>query len=234
MKKQILVVGLGIFGKNVALRLAEKGADVIVIDKNEEELKEIADQVAQAIHGDATDERMLRSLGINDIDVAIVSIGDESPGGVGTSILASMLLKEVCNAKRIIVKGINRRHAEILYRLGVDKVVFPEKEIAERLADTLIHPSILEVLALSPEYNIAEIVTSEKFVDKTIREIDFRAKYNVTVLGIRRKMPYIRDNGETDFEEKFIILPSADEEIKEGDTLLIIGKEKDIKEIEKI
>jgi trk system potassium uptake protein TrkA len=234
MKKQILIVGLGVFGKSLALRLAEKGAEVVVIDKNEEELKEIADHVAQAIHGDATDEKTLRSLGLNNIDIAVVSIGEETPGGIGTSILVSMLVKEICKAKRIIAKGINKRHADILYKLGVTDVVFPERDMAERLAKLLIYPSILEVLELSQEYNFAEIVASEKFVDKTIRELDFRAKYNVTILGIRRKMPYVHDSGETDFEEKFIILPSADEEIKEGDRLLVIGKEKDIKEIEGI
>ncbi len=227
-KKQFVIVGLGTFGENVAKYLTEKGAQVIAIDKNEKKIQDIAPFVTQALTADATDEKFLKSLNLKDIDVGIVAIGES----LEDSILVTLHMREL-GVKKIVVKCINQLHARISAKLGADRIIYPELEMAKRVAENLISPNILEEIELSPEYNIVELVVPKRFIGKTIKEAKIRSEYNLTVIAIKKKIPYLTDSGESNFKEEINIAPLADEEINEGDTLIVIGKDSDIERIKK-
>lgn len=225
-KNQFLVIGLGTFGMTLARCLTEKNAEVIAIDKDEKKVEEISSYVSQAMTADATDEKMLKSLGLEDIDTAIVSIGES----LEDSILATLHLREL-KVKKIIVKCINQLHAKISVKLGADKVIYPEVEMAKKLAESLISPNILEEIELSPEYNITEIVTPKKFINKTLKQIGLRDTFGLNIIAIKRKIPYLTDSGESDLKEEIKISPGSDEELQDGDILVVIGKDSDINKL---
>lgn len=208
---------------SVAKMLKEKGAQVLAIDTDEKKVQEIMSLVDQAIVGDATDEKVLKSIGISDFDTAIVAIGQD----MQASTLVTLLLREF-GIKNIVVKSINSLHAKLLAKIGADKIVYPELEAAKRLAESLISPSIIEEIELSPEYNIVEIISPQKFLGNTIRQLAIRTEYNVNVIAIRRKVPYLTETGESNFKEEVIISPNPDEELIEGDILVLLGKDKNI------
>jgi len=151
-KQQFAVIGLGTFGSNVAIELAHHGAQVLAIDTDEERINDISPHVAQAVIADATEEKALRDIGVMDCDVAIIAIGEN----METSIMITLLLKEM-GVKNIIVKSISALHSRIAAKIGADKVIFPEFEMAKKLAENLVSPNILEEIELSPEYNIIEM-----------------------------------------------------------------------------
>ncbi|MDI6640734.1 MAG: TrkA family potassium uptake protein [Elusimicrobiota bacterium] len=225
-KNHFLILGLGTFGMTLAKCLSEKGAEVIAIDKDEKKVEEISGFVSQAMTGDASDEKMLKSLGLEDIDIAVVAIGEN----LEDSILATLHLRE-SQVKKIIVKCINQLHAKISAKLGADRIVYPEVEMAKKLAESFISPNILEEIELSPEYNIVEIVLPKKFIGKSIRQVGLRAEFGVNLIAIKRKMPYLTDSGESDFKEEIIIAPTADEEFQDGDILVVVGKDADIEKL---
>lgn len=225
-KKYFGVIGLGTFGSNVARELSRRGMQVLALDSDEEKVKDIANEVTQALVVDATDEKELRNSGIADCDVVIVSVGEN----METSILITLLLKEL-NVKQIIVKSLSPLHSRIAVKVGADRVIYPEYEMAKRLAESLTTPNILEEITLSPDYNIVEVVVPKKFVGKTIAEIDVRSRFGISIIAIRRKETVILDSGETDFKEETTISPSAMTELNEGDVLVVIGKQEDINKL---
>jgi trk system potassium uptake protein TrkA len=222
-KKQYAVIGIGTFGFNVAKELAKNGIQVLAIDKNEELVKEISPIVSHAVTADATDEKVLKDLGVVDCEVVVVAIGEN----METSILVTLLLKEL-GIKHIIVKSTNPWHSRIAAKIGADRVVYPEYEMAKKLADSLASPNILEQIELSPEYNIIEMVAPKKFWGKTILESGIRANFKISVIAIKRRNPVITEEGETDIKEEINIAPGAEDEIKENDILLLVGKETDL------
>lgn len=224
--KQFAVIGLGTFGRNVARILTEKGCQVLAIDENEKNVEEISRTVTHVVVADATEEKILRTLGIQDMDGAIVSIGED----MSASILITLTLKEL-GVNMVVAKAISKLHAEVLRRVGADKIVFPERDIAERLAENLVSPNIIEEIQLSPEYNIAETFAPKEFVGKTLGELNMRTKYKVSVIAIKRKVPFVTDDGKTDFEEKMNIAPKAEDTIEEGDTLALVGRSEDINKL---
>jgi len=227
-KKQFLVVGLGTFGENVAKYLTEKGAQVIAIDKDEKKVQNIAHFVTQALTADATDEKFLKSLNPEEIDVGIVAIGES----LEDSVLVTLHMKEL-GVKKIVVKCINQLHARISAKLGADRIVYPELEMAKRVAEGLISPNILEEIELSPEYNIVELIVPKKFIGKTIKQAKIRSEYNLNIIAIKRKVPYLTDSGESDFKEEINISPFPDDELNDGDILVVIGKDSDVERLKK-
>ncbi|MDH4099454.1 MAG: TrkA family potassium uptake protein [Nitrospirota bacterium] len=217
-KRQFVVIGLGRFGHHVALSLAQKGCEVLAIDSSEDSVAAVADHVTQAVQCDATDEKALRALGVNNFDVAVVSIGEN----IEASILIVMTIKEL-GVKEIIAKAVTPIHGKVLSNLGIAKVVFPERDAAIRVANSLVAPNIIDYLELSSNYSIVEIPVAEGMVDKMLKETDIRAKHGLTVIAIRRKVPYINDEGESDFTEELRVSPSADDKIAEGDILVVLG-----------
>jgi trk system potassium uptake protein TrkA len=227
--KQFVVIGLGRFGSSIARALTEKNFEVLAMDRSDERVKEIEGIVSQAVVVDATDERALKELGIKEFDTAIVSIGEN----IEDSIMVTLLLKEF-GVKQVIVKAHNELHAKILQKVGADRIIFPEKEMGERLAESLASPKIFDYIELSTEYGILEIVAPKKFCDKTLSELKLRDKFGVSVIAVKRKMPYTKPDGSPDFKEEIIIGPGGADEILQGDMLVLLGKYKDLNKIEKL
>ncbi|MGQ9464306.1 MAG: potassium channel family protein [bacterium] len=227
--KQFVVIGLGRFGTSIARALTAKNFEVLAIDRSEEKVKEIEEIVSQAVVVDATEEKALKELGIKEFDTAIVSIGEN----IEDSIMVTLLLKEL-GVKQVIVKARNDLHAKILQKVGADRIVFPEKEMGERLAESIASPRIFDYIELSTEYGIIEIVAPKKFCDKTLSELKLREKFGVSVIAIKRKMPYTQPDGSPDFKEEMIIGPGGGDEILQGDMLVLLGNYKDLNKIEKL
>ena len=211
--KQFIVLGLGRFGSAVATTLVELGQEVLGVDNDEEIVNDLKDKITQAVQADITEERVLKELGVKNFDAAIVCIGTD----LETSILVTMMLKEM-GVKYIIAKAQNNLHAKILEKIGVDKAVFPERDMGARIARRLITPNIKDYIELEPDYNIIEIKALSKFVDKTLSELDLRNKYGINVLAIKR-------------DDSFNISPQAKDVIKKEDFLIVIGENKKINEL---
>jgi trk system potassium uptake protein len=213
-KKQYVVIGLGRFGTSVAKTLYSLGHDVLVIDSNEDAIDEIAESVTHAVQMDAIDEGALRSLGIKNFDVAVITIGTD----IQSSIMVALLVKEL-GVKHIIAKAHNELHAKVLYKIGVDRVVLPERDMGVRIAHNLISSNILDFIDLSPDYSIVEIVSPEEWTGKTLRGLNARAKYGINVMAIKR------ENG-------INISPGADDYIEPGDVIVAIGGSEELRKLE--
>lgn len=216
MKKQFVVIGCGRFGTSVAMKLNELGSEVMVVDNNEETIQNISEYVTHAVQADATDENTIRSLGIRNFDVAVVTIGSD----IQSSILITLLCKEL-GVKHVVAKAQTELHAKVLYKIGADRVVFPEREMGIRIAKNLVYDNILDYVELDPRYGIAEIFAPEDWVGKNIKSLNLRAHYKINILGIKQGAEL---NVEFDPEE----------EITEGTVFVVIGSNSDINKLEKL
>lgn len=212
MKKQFAVIGLGRFGSEVARTLSKKGVEVIAVDREEARIKDVSEVVTVSVQLDATDEKALREAGVQNADVAIVSIGEN----IEASILVAMTLKDI-GIKDIVVKAVSEMHGRILRQLGVTRIVHPERDMAQKVAYSLIRADVLELIELSPEYCIAEFEAPGFVQNMTIAEINMRAKHGITVIAIKP----------TD-EEAWNINPNPSDMIRKGDTLVVLGSNEDI------
>lgn len=213
MKKQFAVIGLGRFGSEVARTLSKKGVEVIAVDREESRIKDVSEVVTVSVQLDATDEKALREAGVQNADVAIVSIGEN----IEASILVVMTLKDI-GIKDIVVKAVSEMHGRILRQLGVRRIVHPERDMAQKVAYSLIRADVLELIELSPEYSIAEFVAPDFVQDMTIAEVNMRAKHGITVIAI--KPPDA---------ETWNINPHSSDMIQKGDLLVVLGSNDDIK-----
>ena len=213
-KKQFIVIGLGRFGENLARTVYELGHDVLVVDKDEERIEDIADYVTHAIQMDATDENALKTLGLNNFDVAAVTIGSN----IQTSIMVTLLMKDM-GVKYVIAKGQSDLHGKVLYKIGADKVILPEKDMGKRVAHNLISSNILDYIELSSEYSIMEIEAIDLWINKTLTDLELRKRYGINVVAIK--------DGKT-----VNISPAADEIIKKNDIIVALGSIKDLGKLE--
>ncbi len=213
-KKQFLVLGLGRFGASVAESLCKLGHEVLAVDADEQLVEDVAPFVTQAVQADATDEDALESLGVQNFDAAIVSIGSN----IRDSILVSVLCKEM-GVPFVAAKAVDELHAKVLRKVGVDRVIFPERDMGQRFAKSLVAPNILELVELSDDYEIAEVLAPAAWCGKTLAEINVRRNYGVSVIAIRRG-------------EGLIASPGADEVPQKDDVLVLMGKTKDIDRIQ--
>ncbi|RMF85982.1 MAG: TrkA family potassium uptake protein [Nitrospinota bacterium] len=220
------VIGLGRFGFKVATTLAEKGTEVIAIDSNPELVEAIKDQVSEAVCLDSTDEKALRAIGIQDVDAVVVAIGNN----IEASILTTAILKRL-GVGRIIARAMTSLQGQILQEVGARRVVYIEEQMGEQVARSLVAPNIQEHITLSTGHSLVQLIPKKGFIGKTIREIDFRAKYGVNVIAIERRIPTITDKGENAFETQINDLPSPDDRIEENDILWVVGNEERIAEL---
>jgi trk system potassium uptake protein TrkA len=227
--KQFVVIGLGRFGSSVARALGEKNFEVLAIDRDEERVKEIEGIVSQAVVMDATDEKSLRELGIADFETAIVSMAET----IEDSIMITLALKEL-GLKHVIVKANNELHSKILKKVGADRIVFPEREMAEKLAESLASPKIFDIIEVSKTHGIIEMVAPKKLANKTLGDLKLRMKYNVSVIAIKRKVPYSKPDGTTDFKEEVIIGPGGSDELIPGDVLILLGNYDNLEKVKKL
>lgn len=227
MNKQFAVIGLGDFGRSIAISLAEKGADVIAIDENMDIVEDIKDKVTYAVRLDSTDEDGLKALGLNKMDTVIVSMGDHFEDEVLTSVL---LLQQ--GAKKVIARANSPIQEKILHKLGVHQVISPEFEMARRLAQTLFNENYLDYTPLGDDYIIAQIKTPQVFIGKTLQEIDLRKRYYLNLITIKRsQISHNNITGEETIKEKIIGVPTAGTILEANDVLILLGTERHIEEL---
>jgi trk/ktr system potassium uptake protein len=216
------VIGLGRFGAAVATTLTELGQEVIGIDASEDKVRELADVIHHAIELDATDERALRAAGVGDVDVAVVSIGEN----IEASLLVVMQVKEL-GVQTIYAKGVTPLHGRILTKLGVTRVIFPEREMAVRLAHSVVVPNVIDYVELSRDFSIVELPAPAEWAGQTLRDLQLRARYGLTLIAIRRS------SGTSD-GEMTSVAPPAEEMIRAGDIVSVIGSNDRLAQLDRL
>lgn len=214
-KEQFLVLGLGRFGMSLARSLCDMGYEVMAVDNDEALIETAAPYVTQAVQLDAADEDALLSLGLQNYDVAVVSIGN-----VRDSILVTVLCKEA-GIPKVVAKAGDDLHAKVLRKVGADRVVFPERDMGMRVAKSLVTPNILDMMALADGYEIAEVVAPQGWCGRTLVEVNVRRNYGLSVLAIQRG-------------SEFLASPGADSRLNAGDVLLVLGKQESIAALEQL
>ncbi len=210
--QQYVIVGLSAFGMTVAGRLAELGCQVLAIDTNRERVQAMKDVVSQAILGDATDKELLATLGVQDADAVVVSLGDH----IDRSILVTLALKEA-GAKHIVVKGVSDDHRKVLNLMGVHEIIFPEREMAVRVANRLSAPQIVDQIELGQGYSVIELAAPSPWIGKTLLELRVRPKYNVEVILVKK--------GARGRAVPEVGVPRPDAVIEPDDMLVIVGSD---------
>ena len=227
--KQFAVIGLGRFGSSVARKLSEKGHQVLAIDKDGEKVQDASSYVTQSVQLDVGDEKGLKAIGIESADCVIVSIGGAD---LQASILITVILKDI-GINEIIAKAASELHAKVLRKIGATRVVFPERDMGVRLANSLVSPKILEQLELSEDYSIIETLPPKEFIGKSLRKLEIRAKHGITVIAIKEKKALGSRREDGEISRVINILPEADYVIKEDEVLVVIGGNKDIEKLKK-
>lgn len=215
-KKQFAVIGLGRFGTSVAKTLYALGNDVLAVDSDEDMVQNISDSVTHSVQADGTDENSLRSLGIRNFDVAVVTIGSD----LQASVMATLLLKEL-GVKYIIAKANNELHAKVLYKIGADRVVLPERDMGVRVAHNLVSSNILDYIELSPDYSIAEMVSPKDWHGKNLKQLSVRANYGINVVAIKK-------------DNDINVAPNAEDIIEPGDIVVAIGGAEELSKLENL
>lgn len=214
MEKNVIVLGLGRFGYSVATKLFEKGVYVTAVDSNYKKVEKISNFVSSAAQGDITEEVAMKSLGINNYDVAIIATGTD----IEASIEATLICKD-SGVDKVIAKATSQSHARILKKIGADQIVYPELDTGERLARSLAGSNLLELVQFSNDFSLIEIKAHEDWIGKSLIELDFRNTYKMNVVGFERDGQMLMD-----------IDPSTD--IRKGDVLVLIGDNENAKAIE--
>ncbi|WP_028830185.1 potassium channel family protein [Proteocatella sphenisci] len=205
-----VVIGCGRFGSAVAKTLYSLGKEVLALDMSMDIIQNIADNVTQAVQVDATDETTLKSLGIRNYDVAIISVASD----LEASIMATIIVKEL-GVPYVLCKAKNELQAKVLYKVGADRVVFPERDMGIRIAHNLVSKNVLEFVELDPKYSIMEILASDNWNGKSLLELNFRARYGINIVAIKRGMDVN-------------ISPESDDKVRSKDILVVIGEIKTI------
>ena len=211
-KKHFVVLGLGTFGGALAGRLAENGCRVTGVDVNPALVEGLKDELYEAVIANATEKSVVDQLGLAEADAVFISLGEE----LSPSLLATLHAKEA-GAKRIFVKGLTDEHGKILRSLGVERVVFPELEIARTLADQLTWPNVLDYVPIDPEHSVIEITVPDSLSGSTLLESDLRRRYNIWVIGIKDALT-----------GKFHMLPGPDFRFNPDQMLVLVGKQDDL------
>lgn len=213
--KTYVIAGLGRFGRSIASRLCELGNEVLVIDPDPEKVQQIAPLVTQAVVGDTQDAEILRALGVRNCDCGIVAIGED----LSASILTTLNFKEL-GIPEVICKARDENHRKVLQKIGADHVIVPEREYANKLAQSLSTGNVMEYIELSTEYGITEFQTPEAWAGRTLMQLNIRAKTGINILAIRRG---------TDT----IVSPGADFVVEKGDTVVALGKYKALSTVQR-
>ena len=209
-RKQFLVAGLGLFGTSVAVTLQGLGYDVYALDSDESIVQDLSMQLPYVVCGDASDKKTLQSLPLEDVDVAVVAIGN-----VERNMMATMLLKEL-GIKQVISKAINNLHGAMLSKIGADKVVYAERDMGERVAHNLISAGVMDYIELSSEISVMSLPIPTEFVGKNLIEADLRRRYDVNVVAIKR-------DGRT------LVNPKAQEVFQPEDEIVVLGTHEGVK-----
>ncbi|MEY3990534.1 MAG: hypothetical protein RI985_1615 [Chloroflexota bacterium] len=207
--KQAVVIGLGRFGSSVAETLAKQGYEVLGIDVDEKRVIAMSRVLTQAVTVSEVNDEVLAALGVKECDVGVVGMAD-----IESSIIISQILKDF-GIKMVVSKAKSELHGRVLERIGVDRVIFPERDMGIRLANSLISNTIVDYIELSKEYNVFEVPTPHKFVGKTLLEANLRSDYKISVIAVKRG-------------DEVVVAPGANFRIQAQDKLVVIGKNNDI------
>lgn len=208
--KQFIIIGIGKFGESIATNLYKMGHDVLAVDIDEERVQHITNKVTHAVQADATEEGTLEALGVKHFDGAVVTIGES----VQASILITLLCKEL-GIRHVLAKAQNELHAKVLYKIGADRVVFPERDMGLRVAHSLVSTSFLDYIELTPDYSIVELKAAKDWQGKSLKDLNIRAEYGINIMAIKQ-------------DDKVVVSPAADDVIQRDDVLVVIGKAEDI------
>jgi trk system potassium uptake protein TrkA len=217
---------LGNFGAHLARALARKGAEVLAVDIDEQAVMNIKDSVTQAVVANASDKKALLSLDIDKFDCVVVSLGEK----VDASILIALFLKKV-GVKEILVKAISDDHVEALKNVGATIVVFPERDIAEKVADNLLTPNLIDFIPVTDGHSIVEMKPPSECVGKTLADLKLRNRFGVHVLAVRT--PEDADGALTRKSGK-VEIPDADFRVRENHVLIIMGENRNIEKFRRL
>ena len=211
MRKQYAVFGLGSFGESVAVTLQELGCEVVVVDNHMERIENISPYVSYAVQADIEDPEVIRSLGARNLDGAVVAVADD----MEASIMATLVSKEI-GVPYVLAKAKNDLHAKVLKKIGADSIIFPEKEIGQSVARNLVSGEFVDWISLSPDYSITEIAVPEKWIGKSLSEIDVRRTKDVNVVGVRigEKIQVTIDPEEPLQKEMMLIMIGSNEALE--------------------
>ncbi|MDD3243788.1 MAG: TrkA family potassium uptake protein [Eubacteriales bacterium] len=212
--RQFVVIGMGRFGSAVATALYDLGNDVLALDNVESRLDRVSERVTHAVQADATDEAALQALGLSNFDVAIIATGN-----VEATTLISLLCKDM-GVPLVISKATSELHAKALRKIGVDKVIFPEKDMGVRLAHSLVSTNVLDYIEISPDYSLVEITAPDKWANRSLLELNVRSEYGINILAIK--------SGDGSIN----VSPRSSNVIRVGDTLVVVGSNVDIHRLE--
>ena len=221
--ERFAVIGLGRFGNRLAMLLAEAGAEVIAVDRRRERVELIRDRVTLAVCLDSTDEDAIRAQRIDKVDVSIVGIGTDFEAAA----LTTAILKQL-EVPRVISRATTGIRGRILSRIGADDIVNPERESAGRWRSWLMAPSVMERIELAKGFALVQVQVPRQFVEKTLRQLDIRAKYKINVVAIRRTQEETDDAGIKRTRQFLISVPMPDSVLKSEDVLLLIGSDEAI------
>ena len=211
--KQFAVIGIGRFGESLIRELSHMGYEVLAIDSDEERINYAIDIATHAVQADSMDEATLKKLGIRNFDVVVVAIGEN----VQANILTTIILKEL-GVKKVIAKAQNALHGRVLEKIGTDLVIYPERDMAVKLARSLASRNLLEQISLSPEYGIIELLAPRVFNNKSLVDIGLRKKMRVTILAIKRG-------------NDIIVAPGPEERLYDEDILVALGSNEDLQKL---
>ena len=214
--KSYVVIGLGRFGSGLARNLCQLGAEVLAIDIRGDLVQQIANDVTHAVVGDGQDKEVLRALGVRNFDCAIVAIGDN----LAASVLTVMNLKEL-EVPYLVCKAHDVTYSRVLEKLGVDRVVIPELDQAQRQARILHSHNVLDYIELSTDYGILEVPAPKSWIGKSLRELNVRAKLGVNIIAVE-------NGGKTN------VSPAADYVICQGDTVVVLGDNIALEKVQKL
>ena len=209
-RKQFLVAGLGLFGTSVAVTLQGLGYEVYALDNDESLVQDLSSQLTYVVSGDASDRKTLQALPLEDIDVAVVAIGN-----VERNMMTTMLLKEL-GIKQVVSKAINNLHGDMLSKIGADKVVYAERDMGERVAHNLISAGVMDYIELSGEISVMSLPIPTEFIGKNLIEADLRRRYDVNVVAIKR-------------EGRTMVNPKAQEVFQPEDEIVVLGTHEGVK-----
>jgi trk system potassium uptake protein len=211
--QQVMVIGLGRFGSAVARELEHLGHQVLAVDIDEQTVNEAASSVTHALQLNASDEDALRSAGAAEFRHAIVAVSSDTE----SSIFAAMALKRL-GVPNVIAKAGSRLHGEILSRVGVDRVVYPEAEIGQRLAHTFSVPNVIDYLDVAPLFGIEKIRPPKSFIGRTLADLDLKGRLGLTPIALRRGA-------------QVFVNPAREETVNEGDELILIGRDEKLDQL---
>ncbi len=211
---QFVIIGLGRFGSSLGSELIKLGYEVLGVDRDEEKVQELSTVLTHAVVADATEEEVLRSIGARNFDCGVVAIGDD----IQASILATILLKDL-GVKKVVAKAVSDLHGRVLERVGVDRIIYPERDMGVRVAHQLVSPNLLDYIELSKQYTIAELAVPQCLSGKSLNDVNPRGRFGCSIVAINKP-------------KGIIIAPVAKDVLSEADVMVVIGTNQQIEQFQ--